>query len=145
MTFSAALTQLQTLDVTGIGVAGNLGATNTAPEPPDLPVLVIEDTSQPFIEGIKAWNVAADKSTLSLFIDHILLIEGIQNNTFETRWDNIILYLDRYAAAITADLTLNNQLVSPLTILVVARGSIFFRDNVYSGIKFRHFWDLRVP
>ncbi|KKK55404.1 hypothetical protein LCGC14_3074870, partial [marine sediment metagenome] len=77
--------------------------------------------------------------------DHLLLIEGMKNGNYDSRWANTILHFDRYVAAITADLTLNDTLVQPLRIIVLRRGDVFFRNNAYSGIIFRHFWNLRVP
>ncbi|KKN05593.1 hypothetical protein LCGC14_1085710, partial [marine sediment metagenome] len=74
MTFAAALTQLETLTFTGL--VSNLGAVDAPPHSSSLPVLITEDVSLPFVETLQAWNVAADKSTVSIFIDHILLVEG---------------------------------------------------------------------
>lgn len=143
MTFAAALTQLETLTFTGL--VSNLGAVDAPPHSSSLPVLITEDVSLPFVETLQAWNVEADKSTVSIFIDHILLVEGVKAGSYSSRWANTILYLDRYVAAITADLTLNDTLVQPLRIIVLRRGDVFFRNNAYSGIIFRHFWNLRVP
>lgn len=143
MTFAAALTRLETL--TFDGLLSNLGATGNPPHETSLPVLLTEDVSQPFVEMVEAWTVTVDKSAVSIFIDHLLLIEGMKNGNYDSRWANTILYFDRYVAAITADLTLNDTLVQPLRIIVMRRGDVFFRDVAYSGIRFRHLWKLRFP
>lgn len=142
MTVAAAYTRLEALTFTGL--VTNRGATDRPPAPPDLPVLVTEDVSQPFVEGLEAWTIDQATSQVTMFVDHVLMIEGIANGTYEERWANIILYLDRYLTAITADITLNDTLVHPLSIIVLNRGKVSFRNVVFSGIRFRHKWNLKI-
>ena len=142
MTFATALTRLEVLTFTGL--VSNLGAVDQPPQLPDLPALVTEDVSLPFNESLKAWNIQATTTVLTVFIDHVLLIEGINQGTFETRWANTILYTDRYTAAISADMFLNNTLIEPLQLIVLNRGIVEVRLAEFSGIRFRHHWRIKV-
>lgn len=143
MSYSAALAQLLTLSVTGVNA--NVGAVNVPPSSADLPVLVIDDAIRTFSEGgVKAWNVAATVTQLTIFLDHLLLIEGAAQDTFEARWANVNLYVDQYLTALAADMTMDDNLSEPLALLVVERGIISVRNSEYSGVRFRHQWKIRI-
>lgn len=144
MTYSAALTQLEALNVTGITAARNYGAVDLPVEETELPALITETVSQPFIEGLAAWNIPTTTTQLTVFVDHVLLVEGKAMGTPTTRWANLVLYLDRYTDAISADMLLGGNLIVPLQIIVLAQGEVGFRLRGYSGIRFRHRWELKV-
>lgn len=142
MTYAAAITQLKTLTFTGL--ESSYESVDRPPSLPELPALLIEDISQPFVEGLTAWNVPATSVGMVVFIDHVLAIEYIRFGTYLERKANITTYLDRYAAAIGADMKLNNNLAVPLQLFVIQRGSVFVRKREYSGIRFRHRWEIRI-
>jgi len=141
MTYAAALTRLETWTFTGL--KGNLGAVDFPPEAADLPALVTEPVSQPFVEGFGAAVVGWDAGNLTVFVDHVLLVQGWGAGTFNERWANLITYVDRYLACAAADLDLNGNLVEPLALVVVDRGLVLVRNRAYSGVRFRHRWKIR--
>lgn len=142
MTYAAAIVQLKTLSFTGL--ANSYDAVNMPPSNPDLPALVIEDSSQPFVEGLLAWNIPTTKGNALLFVDHLLLIRNIWGGSAEERRADMITYLDRYLTAIQADMFLAGNLVVPLQLIVIKRGSVFVRKREYLGIRFRHRWEFRI-
>lgn len=142
MTVAAAITRLKTLTFTDL--TSSFESVNIPPSAPQLPALIIEDVSQPFVDSLKAWNVTATKTGVVMFIDHILAIEYASNGTHIERKANITTFLDRYLIAISADMMLNNELAVPLQIIVLRRGSVFVRNTEYSGLRFRHRWELRI-
>ena len=142
MTFAGGIAQLKTITFTGL--QNSYDEVLQPPADADIPALLILNASQPFVEGINAWDVALITGRLSVFIDHLLLISSVDAGTYVERWDDRVLYLDRYASAIVADLKLNDNLVKPLSVIVVRSGDIQFRERVYNGIRFRHFWEIKI-
>jgi hypothetical protein len=142
MTYAAAITQLLALTVTGVN--NSYSARNEPVMPNELPALIIDDTSQPFTEGLHGWDLGATAGNFIVFLDHILLIESYANSDIETRYANRNLYLDRYLNAIIDDMLLNNNLIVPLKLVVTKRGMVSMRKRNYSGIVFRHQWQLRI-
>ncbi len=141
MTYAAAITRLKALTFTDL--VSSFDVVDHPPTADKLPALVIDDKSQPFVDQVASANIPADKTNVTLFIDHILCIEPSSAELFSTRYANITKFLDLYLAAITANMTLNNNLIIPLQILVIQRGTVFVRKRSYSGIIFRHKWTLR--
>lgn len=142
MTYAGAIMQLKTITFTGL--QNSYDEVLQPPADADIPALVIRNASQPFVEGIKGWDVALTIGRLTVFIDHLLLISAVQVGSYTERWDDRVLYLDRYASAIVADLKLNDNLVKPLSVIVVKSGDIQFRERVYNGLRFRHFWEIKI-
>jgi hypothetical protein len=142
MTIAAAITQLLALSVTG--VKSNVAVGGRPPETPDLPALRLDNISQPFSEGLQAWNVAADKGTVTVFYDHKLLIGGARMGFVTDRWDDRVEYVDKYLSALVGDLTLNDNLVEPLRLVVLQQDEIQLSKRYYNGIVFRHMWKIRI-
>lgn len=142
MTFADAITRLKALSFTGLTTSYE--AVLVPPGEPELPALIIDDVSQPFVEGLRGWNIAATETQFTVFVDHILVIEYLWAGTHITRSDNITLYLDRYLVAITADMYLNGNLSKPLKLIIVERGRVSVRTVNYSGIRIRHMWELKI-
>jgi len=143
MTVAAAVTQLLALSVTG--VTDNSAVAIRPPGYADLPVLRLQAAGQLFVEGLKAWNVAATAGSVTIFYDHMLLISGPTDGRNIDRWDSRLLYLDRYLAAITGDLTLDNNLTEPLSLILLKQSdNIQLGKNFYNGLVFRHRWVVRT-
>lgn len=142
MTFSAAMTQLLTLNFTDL--VSNNGALDIPPNYPDIPALVVVDISQPFIEGLKAENVVLSVGSGTIFIDHVLLVAHIGQGTYSSRWLDRITFVDRYFAAIQNDMLLAGNLAEPLALVALPRGKYNYRNREYSAIVFRHQWVLEV-
>lgn len=143
MTFAAALTELKATTFTGL--VNSYDQPIRAPKTSELPALIIEAASQPFVEGLVPYNIALTMATYTTFIDHLLLVEGQAAGTHKSRWDKLITYTDRYLTAVAADLTLNSNLSSPLAVIIVQQGQIVYRTGIYSGIVFRHRWEIAIP
>lgn len=135
MTFAAAIAELKLLTFTGLTTSYE--QVLVPPSADQLPALIIDAVSQPFIEGLQSWTVGSTKAQLVVFVDHLLLIEYLNAGTHITRSDNITTYLDRYVAAITDDMRLDGELSAPIQLIVVKRGAVRVRNQAYSGIKFR--------
>ncbi|MEN8172015.1 MAG: hypothetical protein ABFS03_03960 [Chloroflexota bacterium] len=142
MSVSGAITRLLALSVTG--VQSNAAVSIRPIEFADLPALRLDEVAQPFVGGLKAWNVAATKGTVTVLYDHMLLISGGRDGRNIDRWDNRLLYFDRYLSAIAGDLTLNGELTEPLGLVMLKQGQIQLGHRFYDGLVFRHLWKLRI-
>ena len=140
MTLLAAVTQLKTLTFTG------LVSSEDVPDatPSELPALIIDPVSQPFVEGFSAQNIALTKGTYTLFLDHLLLLSGNAKHAPDVRWDDIVTYTDRYLSALAADLTMNDELAEPLSLVIIQQGELIYRNVIYNGIRFRHHWKITI-
>jgi len=142
MGYVAAVARLAVLSVTGVN--HNYIAVNQPPAEADLPVLLIQDATQPFVEGFASWDVAMNAGRFGAFVDHLLLISGAEVGMVTERQTAINLYVDRYLTAINGDMMLNDNLTKPLTLVVARRGVIVVGLARYSGIQFRHFWEINI-
>ena len=142
MSYAAAVARLKVLTFTGLVTSYDIP--KNPPVSASLPATIINNASQPFVDKLELWNQAETKSNFTVFVDHILLIETHNNGTEESRYDNLITYLDRYLVAINGDMDLNGNLAVPLQIIVAQRGKMSVRKQNYSGIQFRHKWILRI-
>ena len=140
MTYTAALARLQTLTIAGVA---KYGAVDVPPTEADLPALVIDHATQPFAESFTAFDIALTVGRFGVFVDHKLLVSGAEAGTFKERYTAINTLIDAYLDAIKDDMTLNNNLTKPLKIIIINRSIIRFRDESFSGIQFRHFWEIK--
>ncbi len=144
MSLAAAVARLKTWTITGL--VTNYGfLASIAPPYSKCPALVLELVDPfGFPQYFQAANVGATVGVMTLYLEHKLLIRGLNLGLPDAQGDDLTAWIDLYAAKVAADFTLNANLIEPLSLLVRASGKVACNGNDYLGVSFLHVWKLKV-
>ena len=136
MSIKAAVDALCDLTVTGVTVydlAALPGAVVT------LPCLIPQLNFSR--HGLEYFTTAED-GVVTMEIEHVLLVAGLQQGLAATRNYSVLAHVDNYIAALKADWRLNDTLIKPLRIIGINWSPQTWAGVLYIGCAFRHEWQV---
>ena len=150
-TFRAALTQLASLSVRGVRNNFDLDETPNSLHSAQLPALLVLpvelDADRLFRERKDSLQTAAfsgGAKSVYYSVTHLLLAAPAEAGLgLRSQMPRLVDLIDSYTAALSADVTLGDQLLAPARV-GVEPGRFPFGEREFYGCAFRHTWLLEV-
>lgn len=142
MSLKDACDRLGVWTVSGVTVVG-FDELNAPPGEADLPMLVPELTGTGG-DVLRPLGISTDAGQVVFHVFHKLIIAGIGLGSHSERFYGALTHIDNYLGAVVADLTLNGNLLEPLTIADSVVGLVDVMGVLYYGVEFRQRWVLKV-
>ncbi len=146
-----ALTELAALSVTGVTANYDVGDMPDTLSRAQLPALLVlpvdmtdDDLVQPHGSGFTALAFSAGAHTVTYTINHLLLVAPVAAGAgMRTHLPLLIDLIDDYIMALSADVTLDDNLLEPAQVRVEP-GTFTWGTVAYHGCAFHHTWVLAV-
>ena len=150
-TFRAALSQLAQLPVAGIQNNYDIEQLPNALRSAQLPALLTlpielqrERLFQQRDDSLQSAVFSGAAKTVSYRVTHLLLVAPVATGLgMRSHLPLLVELIDNYAAAIAADITLDDSLSLPARISIEP-GSFLYGERDYYGCAFRHTWQLAL-
>lgn len=150
-TFRAALTQLSSLKVGGVQNNYDLDELPSSLQRAQMPALLVvpleREADSLFRERKDSLQTAAfSGATKSVYytVTHLLLVSPAGAGLgLRSHLPRLVDLIDSYTAALSADLTLGDQLLAPARVSVEP-GLFTYADGEFYGCAFRHTWLLEA-
>ncbi|MEZ4667900.1 MAG: hypothetical protein R3E39_08300 [Anaerolineae bacterium] len=151
MTFRAALSALASLSVPGVVHNYDIDAVPDDLNRPQLPALLTLPVlpaetrlSAEAGQGFRTVAFSAGPRTATYTVTHLLLLApSAAANGQRSHLPDLVDLMDAYFAALSADVTLGNNLLEPAHV-TVQPGSFTYGHAAYHGCAFRHTWLIQI-
>lgn len=149
--FRAALTQLASLNVNGVRNNYDLDELPNSLHSAQMPALLVMpvelDADRLFREHKDSLQTAAfsgGTKSVTYSVTHLLLLTPAEAGLgLRSHLPNLVDLIDGYTAALSADLTLGDQLLAPARV-GVEPGLFPYGEREFYGCAFRHAWLLEI-
>ncbi len=150
-TFRTALTNLASLNVTGVVKNYDIDAVPDELSRTQLPALLVlpgeTQEDELFKErghGFEAIAFSSGAKTVTCTVTHLLLVAPVSaGRGMRSHLPTLVTLIDNYFAALAANVTLSGALLEPARVKVEP-GTFTHGEVEYHGCAFRHTWILQV-